>query len=195
MNNIGIIKIGEYGYDQARIGVMLSYHIANNREPLQVVAEQLLAQDNAARLQRLAPKDWGENKFLEAIDTWWLIRMPRDWWSQFDTYRHAMQNADESVAQSESTMHTLLRRTIGPDDFSDEVCPEMIATVNYHIIQKNLVAAKRNLAEGFLQTRDVKMNYRVLRNILLQRSTHYLEEWRLVCDTIRQEVEHPELLP
>lgn len=199
MNNIGVIKLEEAGYEPAWIGVRLSYHVADNNEPLQTVAARLLAERGVTvdpdLLTRLSTKDRGHNKFLEAIDTWWMIRMPRDWWSQFDTFRHAMEGVDESVVQSESTMHTLLKRHVVPSDFAGHVPQPQIAYINQMIDAQNLREAKGNTPEYYLQTRCVKMNYQVLRNILLQRSTHKLEEWQILCDTIRQEVEHPELLP
>ena len=194
LSNIGILKLGEHGFLPARIGTLLSYWVIDNTEPLSVLIDKILDKDCAV-LEKLSPKDHGENKFLEALWTWWIIRMPRDWWSHFDQYRHAKQYVDDSVSLSSSTMHTLLRRHVVESDFAGECAPGTLGFLNLCIDLNQLEKAKRALPEGYLQTRVVAMNYQTLRNILLQRSTHKLEEWQVFCDAVRQEVEHPELLP
>ena len=193
-SNVGILKLAEAGFLPARIGTPLSYWVIDNTEPLSELVNKILDKESPI-LEKLAPKGHGENKYLEMIWTWWIIRMPRDWWSHFDQYRHAQQHVDDSVTLSSSTMHTLLRRHVVESDFAGECAPGTLGFINLCIDLNQLEKAKRALPEGYLQTRVVAMNYQTLRNILLQRSTHKLEEWQVFCDAVRQEVEHPELLP
>jgi hypothetical protein len=53
---------------------------------------------------------------------------------------------------------------------------------------------KDSLPEGYLQTRDVSINYATLRNIISQRKDHRYLYWRDMISQIMQQIEHPELL-
>ena len=59
----------------------------------------------------------------------------------------------------------------------------------------DLVGVKKRLPEGFLQTRMWCMNYKTLRNIILQRRTHRLPHWKEFIRQTLEQVEHRELLP
>jgi hypothetical protein len=59
----------------------------------------------------------------------------------------------------------------------------------------NLQRVKWNLPEGFLQTRQVRISYKTLRGMILQRKTHRLEQWQFFLTEVLRQVEHPELLP
>lgn len=63
------------------------------------------------RAPMLAPLGKGHNKFLRQIMLYIDIEAPRSFWSEFDTYKVG------TVAQSESTMHTLAKRPPSYDDF------------------------------------------------------------------------------
>lgn len=173
--------IGEYGYKQAMKGLSLSYKTTVKR-----------AMEIAPSL---AKKDHGHNKFLEHIDIWLDITAPRYWWQEADTYRL-------STKQSESTMHTLLKRPLTQEDFERSILPETLMYINDLIYtyketksEKTFLLLKANLPEGFLQRRIWKLSYKNLREIILQRHNHRLPEWReMFCPYILQNVEHPELL-
>lgn len=130
--------------------------------------------------EKLATKDGGHNKFLESIVVWLDINAPRYWWSQFDTYRVGI------TKQSQSTMHTILKRPLNYSDF-DGFLPECIITeLNDAIRCKNFMLVKRLLPESFLQRRIVCTNYKALRNICHQRINHKLSEWQTFCKTISE---------
>lgn len=131
-------------------------------------------------------------KFLRQIIVWVDITAPRYWWSEFDTYKVG------TVANSESTMHTLLRDGVSLKDFEiDPYCDSdgMYETFNYlnwlakqyqeetDQDKKNelLREAKMRLPEGFLQKRTVMMSYAALRNMYQQRHDHRLNEWHEFC--------------
>lgn len=167
--------IGEYGYEQAIEGLSLSYG-QTDWTRIQAVAD------------RLAVKDGGHNKFLESIYVWIDVTAPRFWWQEADTYRL-------STKQSESSIHRIMSRLLTQDDFEYPIPPNTLETINNHITSKDFVAVKNMLCEGFLQRRIWAMNYKVLRNIILQRRNHKLKQWRQFIETVLSEVRHPALLP
>jgi len=162
----------EAGLEEALFGLSLSYNVA----------------PNIKIANKLANKDGGHNKFLESIVVWLDIDAPREWWQQFDTYRCGV------TKQSESTMHTLVKYFLTPEDFEPGVDQRVIDVVNECIRQKDWIKAKRNLPEGFLQRRIVCTNYKAIRGILRQREDHRLYEWKLFCSTMRLTLKHPEWL-
>ena len=168
-------KMGEAGYIEALYGLALSH--GRVQEEMPSVAERLCA------------KDGGHNKFLESMVTWWRIRAPRYWWQEFDTYRVG------ATKQSESTMHTLMRRELDRTDFVPGVSQDIIDEVNKSIADGDLSAAKKNLPEGFMQTRIVCVNYKALRNMIVQRRAHRLREWQVFISEVREQVDYPQLLP
>lgn len=155
------------GEKEALEGLRLSYNTDPKR--MEKVAKKLF------------DKDLGENKFLEMIYAWIIVKAPRDWWQQFDAYRMRTE-------QSESTMHTLLRRKLTSNDFIDGVDQRCIDIVNEYIEKKDIITAKKNLPEGFLQTRMVCLNYKSIRNIILQRKNHKLPEWKLFIEVMLEQL-------
>lgn len=171
-----IKKLEEGGYVSAIRGLSLSYNAT------------FLQASNAAL--KLSIRDLGHNKFLESIQTWWEIKAPRYWWSEMDTYRIGTSK------QSESTMHTLGRKTLTKDDFAGNIPGCVIEYLNQLIEDKvSLEEIKAVLPEGFLQTRIMNINYKTLRNMILQRRNHRLKEWKIFCDEVFKQVEYPHLLP
>lgn len=159
------IKILKHeGYEEAILGLSLSF--GTTIEKAMSVAEKL--QD----------KDGGHNKFLESIYIWLDITAPRYWWQEADTYRI-------STKQSESTMHTLHKRLFNQDDFEYPIylmtlnrLNGLLATYQQDKSVENLVALKNELPEGFLQRRIWVMSLKTLRNIIQQRQTHKLPQWK-----------------
>jgi len=60
---------------------------------------------------------------------------------------------------------------------------------------KDLQRVKWNIPEGFLQSRIVNTNYKVLRNMFLQRWTHRLEQWQFFINSIKEQCKYPDYLP
>jgi hypothetical protein len=171
----------EAGYEEAMLGLSLSKGATIERAKEVAVT--------------LADKDLGHNKCLEFIYVWLDVTAPRFWWQEADTYRL-------SSKQSESTMHTIHKRHLEQMDFEQDIYTGTLSDVNYLIDKyretkniKALLELKTTLPEGFLQRRIWVVNYKNLRNILLQRTTHRLPQWQKFCAYIRDYVEHPELLP
>lgn len=143
------------------------------------------------RAPLLAPKGGGHNKFLRQMFLWIDIEAPRAFWSEFDTYKVG------TVAQSESTMHTLSKRPPTEDDFEARTHP-MIINAFQHVwaeAKGDITELKMNLPEGFLQRRLWTGNYENLRCILAQRENHRLHQWSVFRDEISRQAAHPEFLP
>jgi hypothetical protein len=149
---------------------------------------------------KLAPKNGGHNKFLESIKVWIDISMPRYWWQQFDTYRLLTK-------QSDSTMHTIMKKGLTSDDFMPGTSPATIGELNrkINLYKKSIDKEEkkkifnwiiRNKPESFIQGRTVCTDYKTLANIIVQRKNHRLsEEWTFFIESIRDQIVYAELLP
>lgn len=142
------------------------------------------------RAPLLAPLDAGHNKFLRQICLWVDIEACRAWWSEFDTYKVG------TVANSESTMHTLSKRQPEMSDFEEGTSEEMVNRFQsvWRHAKGDINTLKMNLPEGFLQRRMVTMNYGVLRNLIAQREGHRLKWWKVFIDEMVSQVRFPEYL-
>ena len=130
-------------------------------------------------------------KFLRQIEVWVNITAPRFWWPEFDTYKIG------TTANSQSTMHTLMRDGVKEEDFyfyfgEDSLANDAFRSYLFNIntlidVYKQLEAGeikeqyfekiKAMLPEGFIQTRMVSLNYQVLRTMYNQRKSHRLSGW------------------
>lgn len=177
----------ESGHEEALMGMAYSYkdRALDPDEWWKGQRERALK-----RAPLLAPMDAGHNKFLRQICLWIDIEASRAWWSEFDTYKVG------TVANSESTMHTLAKRGPVPDDFEEGTHWRVIdAFIDVWKESKgDINVLKMNLPEGFLQRRMVTMNYGVLRNIIAQRTGHRLKWWDHFINAAIEQAEHPEYL-
>lgn len=151
-----------------------------------------IGQNDYALAKRLCEAGSPEHaKFLRQISVWVNITAPRFWWTEFDTYKIG------TTANSQSTMHTLMRDGIkeediyfyfGEDENANEVMRNYLKSINELIeLYKTLEAGeikeqyfekiKAMLPEGFIQTRMVSLNYQVLRTMYNQRKNHRLSGW------------------
>ena len=178
MNNLTVEVIEEAGYKAALFGLSLNMKQHERKEP----------RDMEKVLQKLAHLDGGHNKTLEHIMLWFNVNAPRYWWSQADTYRISSKN-------SESTMHTILKRQLKQEDFEVDIPNEYLTFLNLLVASKNIKEVKRFLPEGYMQRRMWMMSYKTLRNIILQRRKHKLNNWQMFLRTIIGQISHPELLP
>ena len=144
----------------------------------------------AVRAIKLAPMSGGHNKFIRQIGLWIDIEAPRCWWSEFDTYKVG------TVAQSESTMHTLSKRAPTEEDFEEGTPLLMIEAfqATWREAKGDVTTLQLALPEGYMQRRVVTMNYENLRNIIAQRTGHRLKLWQVFINQILEQVEHPEFL-
>ena len=177
----------EEGHELALRGMSYSFK-DRALEPTQWWAQQQHRALHRAPL--LAPMDGGHNKFLRQIQLWIDIEAPRSFWSEFDTYKVG------TVAQSESTMHTLSKRAPLYSDFEEGTS---IATMDCFIqqwetLRASITKLKENLPEGYLQRRLVTMNYENVRNIVQQRTGHRYQRWGEFIKQLLDQIEHPDYL-
>ena len=108
--------ISEHGYSEALFGLGLSHGVTSGESPHDF---------NIARMERvalkLAGKGGGHDKFLRQIAVWLDITAPLYWWKEFDTYKVG------TTAQSESTMHTLLKTPLEEKSFEGTLPDAMLA--------------------------------------------------------------------
>lgn len=176
MNNklMKVSVIGEFGFKQSMLGLSL-----NKNQPIEnmpKVAEKLIKLGN------------GHDNFAEQIIIYVDMDMPRYFWQQFDRYRMCSR-------QSESTMHTILKRPLTEEDFVHHMIDkEMLRGFNILIKTKQFEVLKAMLPEGFMQRRVVMLSYKTLRNIFKQRMNHKLKEWNVFITKIAEQIEHPEFI-
>ena len=175
--------ISEHGYSEALFGLGLSHGATSGESPHDF---------NIARMERvalkLAGKGGGHDKFLRQIAVWLDITAPLYWWKQFDTYKVG------TTAQSESTMHTLLKTPLEEKSFEGTLPDAVLAELRAAWYERDFPRLNAMLPQSFLQRRIVSCNYAVLRNILMQRRNHKLPEWHTFRENIKTQAEHPELL-
>ena len=181
----------EFGYEEALFGIGLSYgKVSGYATP-----EEAQQQDGWSRLCELAPTlalygAGGHDKFLRQIGVVLDITAPLYWWKQMDTYKVG------TVAQSESTMHTLLKNPITNDCFESGKVPDFYINFLEDLRQDgDFVKLNAWLPQSWLQRRIWTGNYAVLKNIVSQRENHKLPEWKFFFDALLPALGHPELLP
>ena len=181
----------EFGYEEALFGIGLSYgKVSGYATP-----EEAQQHDAWSRLCELAPTlalygAGGHDKFLRQIGVILDITAPLYWWKQMDTYKVG------TVAQSESTMHTLLKNPITKDCFESGKVPDFYINFLEDLRQDgDFVKLNAWLPQSWLQRRIWTGNYAVLKNIVSQRENHKLLEWKFFFDALLPALGHPELLP
>jgi hypothetical protein len=179
--------MNEAGYNEALLGLSLSYYREGDDLMEWWDAEKFARAEKRARA--LAFKGGGHNKFLASIFVWVAVRAPRGWWIEYDTYKVA------TTANSASTMHTLSKQPVTKANFSAETNQSQIDLINRLIAEKaDVVTLKMNLSEGYLQTRQICINYMTLQNIINQRKGHRLKFWDDFIGQIVSQVQHPDLI-
>jgi len=175
---IEVIVRHEAGYEAALYGMSLSHSLD---------MDYPLTEIKITRAKKLAPLQGGHNKFLESLMLWVEVNAPRYWWQQADTYRL-------STKQSESTMHTILKRELEMDDFAIPPPQSWLGDLNSMIKKGQLDKVKALLPEGFMQRRMWCMSYKMLQNIYFQRKNHKLKEWQNFLISVISQIDHPNFI-
>ena len=170
-----------HGGKSALLGLGLSYGLTTPYEDWDgVPVETKLRLYKIA--EKLCTRDGGENKFLRQMMYFWSVEAPRFWWAEADTYKVA------TVAQSSSTMHTIMHRELTQDDFEYDISLFQLDYLNRLIAkyketksEEAFLKLKNGLPEGFLQRRVWSLSLANMKNIYHQRKHHRLPQWHLVC--------------
>lgn len=144
------------------------FHLTNAGDYARWLSDSALQERSFKVADKLAWRANGENKFLRMITAQFEINAPRTWWSHFDTYKVG------TVAQSESTMHSLAKQPLSIDQCEIGTLQETVASFNALLASKaSIDVLKYNLPEGFLQSRVVTISYASLQTMWYQR---YVQE-------------------
>ena len=87
--------IGEFGDRQALYGLGLSYCITSGLPFESFIEGNPEYEQMVGVAYKLRNKNNGENKFLESIQLWFEIRLPRFVWQEFSTYRVGISTQSE----------------------------------------------------------------------------------------------------
>ena len=142
-------------------------------------------------MKQLASAGPSHAKYRRYINVTVDITAPLYWWKEFDTYKVG------TVANSESTMHTVMKDEFYIEDFSNEYLDdealmtlsrlvyklncwrlEYITTEQPEIRKRIWYKIIQLLPSSFNQRRTVQLNYEVLAHIWKDRKNHKLDEWR-----------------
>lgn len=143
-------------------------------------------------------------KFRRMIAIWFDVTAPLYWHKEMDTYKVG------TVANSCSTMHTIMKREFTADMFSwedltDDFIIEQLALLNnirgYYLRKKaehedeyaELAwrALIQTLPSSWNQKRTLMLSYEVMANIYRARRHHKLQEWHDFIDSIVEAVPYP----
>ena len=205
---VDVLKVD--GIEEALLGMGLSYGLTYDKS-IRCLKDPKLAARLTKICVKCAQRGNGEDKFLRMLQIWADITAPRFWWAEFDTYKVG------TVALSESTMHTLGKRPLTPEDFEPPMNqrPEglinnpLAAAILASMSQSRLEGLNRTmtspftpievkkaaLPEGFLQRRIVNLNYAVFANMIRQRRNHRLSQWHCFLGNIYYALPMQEFLP
>lgn len=188
-----VTKLEESGFDSALYGFSLSY-----RKP-GTTSDDWWTEEKTKRAYKAAlanaNRDKGHNKFLEHMQVWFSIEATLEWWKQFDTYRVGLSK------QSTSTMHTLDSGEIKPDhfdihadEFNSPTAYQIYLTYLRMISDQESRLKSKTLPQGYLQEREVNLNYKVIRHIAMQRFTHRIKDWQTLLSEMIKQIDHPEFI-
>ena len=195
-------NIEVFGWEAAIRGMRNSWdsHEKSDSGYIPMIAEW--GQDRAEQLFEIGDADYNlmknlalggpsHAKYRRYINVTVDITAPLYWWKEFDTYKIG------TVANSESTMHTIMKDEFDIEDFSYDHLDEVgMRELRYLVTRFNAwrqeykyaahdESKKRvwyriiqMLPSNYNQKRTVQFNYEVLAHIWKDRKNHKLDEWR-----------------
>ena len=156
-----------------------------------ILSRYKIGPNDLTLMKQLAGAGASHAKYRRYINVTVDITAPLYWWKEFDTYKVG------TVANSESTMHTVMKDEFYIEDFSNEYLDEealmqlstFVRKLNYwrkeYLMTEHPAIKKRIwyriiqlLPSSFNQRRTVQLNYEVLAHIWKDRKNHKLDEWR-----------------
>ena len=170
-------------------------YIENPETGNRAAFEFFVGENDLALAGGLARAGGDHRKFMRQIFVSVDVTAPLYWWKEYDTYKVG------TVANSESTMHTIHRKPFTEEDFSIERCVgdlvvvrsiDMVLNALNHCRDKFLETGNKAywesmiqiLPESFNQMRTCTLNYENLINIYHARRNHKLTCWREYCKWI-----------
>ena len=133
------------GLGDAIYGLGLSKGLTSDMTINEFYQDDKLYEQMLGVAKKLAGKGGGHDKFLESIQVWFVMDMPRYFWQEFDTYRVG------GSKQSESTMYTLGKTILTTADFVEGYTEGMVERFQGMMRGVDRAEAKKYLPEGFLR--------------------------------------------
>ena len=145
-------------------------------------------------MRRLYKAGSEHRKYLRQIFVSLDITAPLYWWKEFDTYKVG------TTSNSCSTMHTLHKRDLTPEDFSIEYLDDdSLNTFNEYLemlnsLRRSYITTKNKnmwykliqmLPSSYNQKRTITMSMENVANIVNQREHHKLDEWHTLVDAFK----------
>ena len=192
--------LSEWGYDEAIFGLGFSRGITIDMIFSDFIFNELVYERMAGVAEKLYHKDNGENKFLESMGVWLDITAPLFFWKHLDTYRAPQGDADGIreptgvTKQSGSTMYGILKRDLTQADFELSIISSTLMNLNGLRRRGEFIELVNALPSGYLQRREVKTNYKVLRHIYAQRKDHKLAQWHYFFNVLFESLAHPKFI-
>ncbi len=193
---IAITKIKYHGFEEAIRGMrnpLNSWDKSDSTfDPL------ILGKKDKELLLKLCASGTDHRKALRMITVTMDITAPLYWWKEFDTYKVG------TVANSCSTMHTLMNKPFEISDFSFDKLTHLNEDLDPYKIGKDLVIQLNIMKDLYIMSKDkswwysiiqllpssynqkrtISLNYEVLLNMFLARKNHKLDEWKAFCEKI-----------
>lgn len=158
------------GFYAAAYGARLSYAHTSLRR-LDSRLDYLGAADERL-LFKLVLRGDDHGKAVRMINVWALITGSVKFWMQMDTYRVG------TVRCSESQMHTVLRKPITQDSFSEPIDATLLELLQRCQREGKFEELVRHIPQDWLYTSVWETNYQVLRHIYRARENHrWGREW------------------
>lgn len=159
----------------------------------------ILGDNDLDLAMRLKNAGSDHRKYLRQIFVSVDIEAPVYWWKEFDTYKVG------TVANSNSTMHTIHKKAFSEEMFSWENCGDRYKTITLYILEELRLDFLKSAEEGekdwdtwraliqalptsFNQTRTITMTYENLINMYHSRKSHKLLEWHDFCSWVETTV-------
>lgn len=155
----------------------------------------ILGENDLILARKLCKAGSDHRKFMRQIFVSVDILAPLYWWKEFDTYKVG------TVSNSESTMHTIHKKTIDLSLFSCEkldkdklnvfqsYVSQIEAQRQVYLMSKDpndWIQIIQMLPSSFNQLRTCTLNFETLINIENSRANHKLSEWRTFCDFLSE---------
>ena len=173
--------------------------------------EYEIGPNDLSLMKRLRKAGTDHRKFMRMIVVYCDILAPLYWWKEFDTYKIATVanscSTMHTIHKKEFTLDDFSHEHIDLPQSTD-VLKDTINTLNYYrdlylnggrvytrTRQECIVKQKDKhiwwqmiqlLPSSYNQKRTVMLNYEVLANMYKSRKDHKLDEWRKLCDWIRE---------
>lgn len=200
---IEIRAVKTYGLPMALRFMRMPYE-SFDKSDSKVLKDDVLAigEKDMELAQRLVKGGSEHRKFLRDIHVHMEVRAPKYWWTEFDTYKFAVQC-------SSSTMHLIAKRPMTLDDLEHDgqsrpeeivnkavldLCNMLIKLYNEQkdpqVKAELLTRIKRHTPDAYYQLRGLDFSYETAIQMYMQRRDHRLQNWHIFTQALVDNLPH-----